>query len=118
MVLPSDTLLAASQRKWKIKDGRPVLEPYKEGEKISWLAIVASKVMELAADGNAWAVDHIATRMDGKPKEQVDITHNSSLKIRYESYEEARAALLEEGIDIKRIPMLTDMRRREEREQN
>jgi hypothetical protein len=27
-----------------------------------------------------------------------------------ESYEEARAALLEEGVDINRIPMLTDMR--------
>ena len=37
------------------------------------------------------------------------------MKVRYESYEEARAALLEEGIDINRIPMLTDMRNQRNR---
>ncbi len=31
-------------------------------------------------------------------------------KVRYETYEEARQALLEEGINIDRLPMLTDMK--------
>jgi hypothetical protein len=31
-------------------------------------------------------------------------------KVRYESYEEVRAALLEEGINVDQLPMLTDMR--------
>jgi hypothetical protein len=95
-----------------------VLEPYEKGKKLDWLTVAANKVMELAADGNPWAIDHVANRFDGKVKEQVDITHNTNFKIKYESYAEARAALLEEGIDINRIPMLTDMRPRREREQN
>ena len=33
-------------------------------------------------------------------------------------FDEARAALLEEGINIDRLPMLTDMRPPEEREPN
>ena len=45
-----------------------------------------------------------------KVREQLELTPNHNLKIRYESYEEARAALLEEGINIDRLPMLTDMR--------
>ena len=66
--------------------------------------------MELALDGNVWAVEHLANGLDGKVREQLELTPNHNLKIRYESYEEARAALLEEGINIDRLPMLTDMR--------
>jgi hypothetical protein len=73
-------------------------------------SVIADKVVEMAKAGNEWAIDHVATRLDGKPKEQLDVTHNTNVKIRYESYEEARAALLEEGVDINRLPMLTDMR--------
>jgi hypothetical protein len=64
----------------------------------------------MAREGNSWAIDHLANRFDGKVKETVDITTNHNVKVRYETYEEARAALLEEGVDINRLPMLTDMR--------
>jgi hypothetical protein len=30
-------------------------------------------------------------------------------KVRYETYEEAREALLEEGVDVDRLPLLTDL---------
>ena len=73
--------------------------------KVDQLTVVADKVFEMAR-----AIDHIANRFDGKPHETVDVTTNTRVKVRYESYEEARAALLEEGVDINRIPMLTDMR--------
>ena len=43
-------------------------------------------------------------------REQVELTPNHNVKVKYESYEEARAALLEEGINIDRLPMLSDMR--------
>jgi hypothetical protein len=74
-------------------------------------------VVEMAKAGNAWAIDNVATRLDGKPKDQVELTTNTNFKVRYESYEEARAALLEEGVDLNRIPMLTDMRTVEEVEE-
>jgi hypothetical protein len=54
----------------------------------------------------------------GKVRDMVDITTTTSVKIRYESYEEARAALLEGGVDINRLPMLTDMRPPEGQERN
>jgi Family of unknown function (DUF5681) len=38
-----------------------------------------------------------------------------SVKVRYETYEEVRAALLEEGINVDQLPMLEDMRPPEER---
>jgi Family of unknown function (DUF5681) len=91
-------------------DGKPIFEHRKEGEKVDLLTLVADKVMELALDGNAWAIEHIANRLDGKVREQLELTPNRNLKIRYESYEEARAALLEQGVNIDRLPMLTDMR--------
>jgi hypothetical protein len=31
-------------------------------------------------------------------------------KVRYETYEEVREALLEEGIDVDRLPLLPDMK--------
>ena len=43
-------------------------------------------------------------------REQLDINCNTNVKAKYESYEEAKAALLAEGINIDRLPMLTDMR--------
>ena len=46
-----------------------------------------------------WAIEHLARRLDGKVREQLELTPNHNLKIRYESYEEARAELLEEGIN-------------------
>ena len=51
-------------------------------------------------------------------RDQAELTTNHNVKVRYESYEEVRAALLAEGINIDRLPMLTDMRPPEEREPN
>ena len=104
-------LRVAARRKVKIgPDGEPVLVKYQAGKQIDRLTVAADKVLELACEGNMWAVEHIANRLDGKVKEQVDLTTTRNLKVRYESYEEAKAALLEEGINIDRLPMLTDMR--------
>jgi hypothetical protein len=104
-------LRVAAYRKAKVgPDGKPVLVKYKEGKTVDLLTVAADKVMELACEGNMWAVEHIANRLDGKVREQLELTPNHNLKIRYESYEEARAALLEEGINIDRLPMLSDMR--------
>jgi hypothetical protein len=57
----------------------------------------------------------IVMRQD-RHREQVEVTTNTNLKVRYESYEEVRAALLEEGINIDRLPMLEDLRSVEEQE--
>jgi hypothetical protein len=90
----------------------------KDSRTVDEMTLIAEKVIELAKAGSEWAIEHVAQRFDGKVREAVDITTNTNLKVKYESYEEARAALLEEGIDINRIPMLTDMRPPEEREPN
>ena len=104
-------LLVAAHRKVEIgDDGKPALEKYKKGKTVDLLTVAADKVLELACEGNMWAVEHIANRLDGKVSEQVELTPNHNFKVRYESYEEARAALLEEGINIDRLPMLSDMR--------
>lgn len=103
-------LTAAAKRKLVVgEDGKPELEPYEKGRKLDWMTVAADKVFELACEGNLLATEHIANRFDGKIKEQVEVTNNSNLQVRYETYEEARAALLEEGINIDRLPMLTDM---------
>jgi hypothetical protein len=90
---------------------------YEKDEELDWMTVAADKVMELAAEGNMLAVEHVANRFDGKVREQVEVTTNTNLKVRYESYEEVRAALLEEGINIDRLPMLEDLRSVEEQEQ-
>jgi Family of unknown function (DUF5681) len=104
-------LNTAAHRKLEIgPDGKPMPLLRNPGEKIDRLTAAADKVLELACDGNAWAIEHLANRFDGKVREQLEVTTNTNLKIRYESYEEARQALLDEGINIDRLPMLTDMR--------
>jgi prephenate dehydratase len=100
-------------------DGKAL--PIERGEKeteIDQLTDAAQKVMELAREGNMWAIEHIANRLDGKVREQIDIFTNHNIKIRYESYEEVRAALLEEGINVDKLPVLQDMRKPESRERN
>jgi hypothetical protein len=85
---------------------------------VDLLTVAADKVMELACEGNMWAVEHIANRLDGKVRDQVELTTNTNVKVRYESYEEVRAALLEEGINVDQLPLLTDMRPPEGQERN
>jgi hypothetical protein len=103
-------IIHGKTRKVEIGEDLKPLPVRKKGEVVEWLTIAAEKVMELAGEGNAWAVEHVANRMDGKVREQVEITTTTSMKIRYGSYEEVRAALLDEGINIDQLPMLTDMR--------
>ena len=33
----------------------------------------AEKLLDLAAAGEAWAIQHLADRLDGKPKQQVEL---------------------------------------------
>ena len=104
-------LFVAIKRTAKVgPDGTVKVATRKEGEEVDLLTLVADKVFELALDGNAWAIEHLASRLDGKVREQLDINCNTNVKAKYESYEEAKAALLAEGINIDRLPMLTDMR--------
>jgi hypothetical protein len=49
------------------------------------------------------------------PYEIIVVCTNTNVKVRYETYEEVRAALLEEGINVDQLPMLEDMRPPEER---
>jgi hypothetical protein len=77
---------------------------------VSEMDLIVEAVIKAAKKAEPWAVEHVAQRMDGKVRDQVEVTTNTNFKVRYESYEEARAALLEEGINIDRLPMLTDMR--------
>ena len=35
---------------------------------------LADELIKTAQTGDSWAIDHIANRLDGKPKETVDIT--------------------------------------------
>ena len=103
-------LTIAAHRKVTLDADLKPLPVRKKGEKVEVLTLIAEVVMRLACEGNAWAVDHIANRLDGKVRESVEMATNTNVKVKYESYAEARAALLEEGIDIYRIPMLTNMR--------
>jgi hypothetical protein len=82
------------------------------------MSLIIDKVVDMAKDGNEWAIEHVANRIDGKVREQVEVTTNTNLNVRYESYEEVRAALLEEGINVDRLPLLTDMRPPEGQERN
>jgi Family of unknown function (DUF5681) len=108
----------ASHRKIKINTQGEVIKDQREGEEreIDMLTRVAEVVFNLAIEGNPWAIEHISNRLDGKVKEHVEVRTNTNIKVRYESYEEVRAALLEEGINIDRLPMLEDLRSVEEQE--
>jgi histidinol dehydrogenase len=90
----------------------------KETRTVDEMTLIVEKVIELAKAGNEWAVEHVAQRFDGKVREQVEVTTNTNVKVRYESYEEVRAALLEEGINVDQLPLLTDMRPPEGQERN
>jgi hypothetical protein len=79
------------------------------------MSLIVDQVVKMAKEGNPWAIEHVAQRMDGKVREQVEVTTNTNVKVRYETYEEVRAALLEEGINVDQLPMLEDMRPPEER---
>jgi hypothetical protein len=89
----------------------------KETRTVDEMTLIVEAVIKAAKRAEPWAVEHVAQRMDGKVREQVEVTTNTNLKVRYESYEEVRAALLEEGINIDRLPMLEDLRSAEEQEQ-
>ena len=103
-------LRIAAHRKVKIgEDGKPVLVAVQGRQEIDRLTVAADKVLELACEGNLGGRAHREPlRRQGEGAGRAD--PQPQLKIKYESYEEARAALLEEGINIDRLPMLTDMR--------
>jgi hypothetical protein len=41
-----------------------------------WLDVIANRVVEAAADGDAQAFKEIGDRLDGKPKQTSDNTHD------------------------------------------
>lgn len=41
-----------------------------------WLDVIAAKVIEAAAGGDMAAVREIGDRVDGKPRQQIDTTHD------------------------------------------
>jgi hypothetical protein len=119
MSLIVDKVVATAREgnSWAIEhvEGKPK-KLKKETRTVDEMTLIVEKVIEMAKSGNEWAIEHIAQRFDGKVREQVEVTTNTNLKVRYESYEEVRAALLEEGINIDRLPMLEDLRSVEEQE--
>jgi hypothetical protein len=90
----------------------------KETRTTDEMTLIVEKVVELAKAGEQWAVEHVANRIDGKVRDEVEVTTNTNFKVRYESFEEVRAALLEEGINVDQLPLLTDMRPPEGQERN
>lgn len=39
------------------------------------LRVIAEKLVECALNGDAWAIQAVADRMDGKPRQEVDNSH-------------------------------------------
>jgi Family of unknown function (DUF5681) len=93
-------------------------EKVKATRTVDEMMLIVEAVIAAAKRAEPWAVEHIAQRVDGKVREQVELTTNTNVKVRYESFEEVRAALLEEGINVDKLPLLTDMRPPEGEERN
>ena len=94
---------------------KPKSKPKPKMRTVDEMMLIVEAVIEAAKRAEPWAVEHIAQRIDGKVREQVEVTTNTNVKVGYETYEEVRAALLEEGINVDQLPMLEDMRPPEER---
>jgi hypothetical protein len=94
---------------------KPKSKPKPKMRTVDEMMLIVEAVIEAAKRAEPWAVEHVAQRIDGKVREQVEVTTNTNVKVRYETYEEVRAALLEEGINVDQLPMLEDMRPPEER---
>ena len=45
------------------------------------LRAAAEKLLDLAASGEPWAVQHLADRLDGKPKQQIDAEINGQISL-------------------------------------
>jgi hypothetical protein len=85
------------------EEGRPVKREKRTGTQ---MALAADAVFKAAREGNMLATEHLANRFDGRVRDEVEITHSASLKVKYESLSEVEEALRAEGIDPDRLPLL------------
>jgi hypothetical protein len=63
---------------------------------------------------NEWvkmaAIQILFDRGHGKPKQEITGATDGPVRVEYRSYQEVRMALLEQGIDVERLPALNDPR--------
>ena len=65
---------AKQNRRWQDAITR-ALARHKAGDLTAGLDAAADKLVRLAIErGDKWAIDHIADRLDGKPKQSTDLT--------------------------------------------
>ena len=50
-----------------------------DGKKISRKAAIAQKLWEMAMDGDVTAMKYVYDRIDGKPRESIDLDHRGEL---------------------------------------
>lgn len=69
MGAPVGNLNAAKEKKWYEALDRAIKQD--EGKR---LRAAAEKLLDLAAEGESWAVKELGDRLDGKPKQQTEIS--------------------------------------------
>ena len=69
MGAPIGNLNAAKEKKWYEALDRAIKQD--EGQR---LRAAAEKLLDLAAAGESWAVKELGDRLDGKPKQQTEIS--------------------------------------------
>jgi hypothetical protein len=86
----------------KVKKGKKWVDEVVDRRTVQKMRRAAEVVFEKAMEGNLVSI----FRFDGKPKESVDVTTNTNVKVRYESLEEVRAAIPCEAtcLDLSRHP--------------
>lgn len=63
---------AAKGKRWREAVLRALSRAHKSVD--GGLDVAADKLVALAAEGDKWAIDHIADRLDGKPKQESIVT--------------------------------------------
>jgi hypothetical protein len=69
MGAPAGNINALKDKRWYEALDRAIKQD--EGKR---LRAAAEKLLDLAADGEAWAVKELGDRLDGKPKQQTEIS--------------------------------------------
>jgi hypothetical protein len=69
MGAPAGNLNAAKERKWFEALDRAIKQD--DGKR---LRTAAEKLLEKASEGEAWAIKELGDRLDGKPKQQTEIS--------------------------------------------
>jgi len=64
----------SKQKDWADALRRAVHRESKGKGSAKWLDVIANRVVEAAADGDAQAFKEIGDRLDGKPKQQTEVS--------------------------------------------